>query len=220
MADNDALSEQYRRRFESKRDYRDGVWKALLRRRLQSLVGQDKIVLDLGCGWGEFIRNVEAKEKYAMDLNPDAATLIGNETQFLRQDCSDRWSLENDSLDVVFSSNFLEHLPDKDAIDATLVQAQRCLRPGGRLILLGPNIRYVGGAYWDYWDHHVPLTENSLVEILVLRGYDVVQTLPRFLPYTMSGGNEPPLFLVNVYLAMPLFWPLLGKQFLIVAETK
>ena len=27
-------------------------------------------VLDLGCGWGEFIRNVQASRKYAMDLNP------------------------------------------------------------------------------------------------------------------------------------------------------
>jgi ubiquinone/menaquinone biosynthesis C-methylase UbiE len=220
MANSDALSEQYNRRFEAAQAYRDGVWQTILKARLQNWVGEDRDVLDLGCGWGEFIRNVQARSRHAMDLNPDAAGLVGEGVSFIQQDCSQTWPLQDASLDVVFSSNFIEHLPDKAAIETTLVQARRCLREQGRIIFLGPNVRYVPGAYWDFWDHHVPITDKSLVELLELSGFEVEQSIPRFLPYTMSEGREAPLALVRLYLALPIFWPLLGKQFLVVARTR
>jgi predicted SAM-dependent methyltransferase len=61
-------------------------------------------------------------------------------------------------LDVIFTSNFFEHLVSKQALSQTILQAKKCLVPGGRLIAMGPNIRFVGGAYWDFWDHiwHLP----------------------------------------------------------------
>jgi SAM-dependent methyltransferase len=219
MASHERLSEQYDRRFGAAQAYRDGVWTTLLQSRLQDWVGRDKRVLDLGCGWGEFVRNVQAAERYAMDLNPDAAGLVGEGVAFLHQDCSQPWPLEDASLDVIFSSNFLEHLPDKPAIESTLIQARRCLRPDGQIILMGPNIRFTGGAYWDFWDHHVALTDRSISELLELSGFRVTQCIPRFMPFTMSDGREPPLFLVRVFLALPLAWPILGRQFLVRAQA-
>ncbi len=29
------------------------------------------------------------------------------------------------------------------------------------MLVLQPNIRYVGGAYWDFLDHHLPLTDRT-----------------------------------------------------------
>ncbi len=219
MTDSDMLSQQYARRFADQREYRDGVWRTILGSRLQDMVGRNQDVLDLGCGWGEFIRNVQARNKWAMDLNPDSAAGLGDGIRFVHHDCSQLWPLEEASVDVVFSSNFIEHLADKAAVEATVQQAMRCLRPGGRLIFLGPNVRYVPGAYWDFWDHHVPITDASLVELLELQGFEIQQVYPRFLPYTMSNGRQVPLFLVRLYLALPVFWPLLGKQFLVVAQS-
>ena len=216
--DSSNLSEQYQRRFQSSADYRDQVWKTILRIRLQSLVGSNQCVLDLGSGWGEFIRNVEAGRKFAMDLNPDAAEHLDAATEFLQQDCSQPWPLQDNSLDVVFSSNFIEHLPSKEALELTLEQARRCLKEDGRIILLGPNIRYVPGAYWDYWDHHIPLTDRSVAELLALKGFEVTRSIDRFLPYSMSEGSNPPLLLVALYLRLPLAWKFLGKQFLVVAR--
>ena len=218
MAGSEVLSEQYTRRFQAQQAYRDGVWRTLLRARLQAWVGHDRDVLDLGCGWGEFIRHVEARSRYAIDLNPDAAERVGEGVRFFLQDCAACWPLEDASLDVVFSSNFIEHLPDKPALESTLEQVYRCLRPGGRVILLGPNLRYTGGAYWDFWDHHLPITDRSLVEVLSLKGFEVNRVIPRFLPYTMSDGRQVPLWMVRAYLALPAAWPLLGKQFLVVAQ--
>jgi ubiquinone/menaquinone biosynthesis C-methylase UbiE len=220
MTSNNPLSDQYKRRFNALEQYRDRVWQAILKYRLQSWIGAGKDVLDLGSGWGEFIRNVEARRKYAIDLNPDAAQRVGTQVQFIQHDCSQPWPLPDASLDLVFSSNFIEHLSTKSDLETCLQEAQRCLRPGGQLIFLGPNIRYVGGAYWDFWDHHLPLTERSLAEVLELQGFEVTQSIARFLPYTMSDGRKIPVFFVRLYLALPVFWRLLGKQFLVIAKKR
>jgi hypothetical protein len=123
-------------------------------------------------------------------------------------------------LDLVFTSNFFEHLPDKAALGSTLDQARRCLKSGGKLIAMGPNIKFLPGAYWDFWDHYLPLTEASMAEGLRVHGFDVLRCLDRFLPYTMAHGPQYPLILLKMYLRMPLAWRFFGKQFLAVARKK
>ena len=78
-----------------------------------------------------------------MDLNPSTKQYLDNSVTLLEQDCSTRWNLPDQDLDVVFTSNFFEHLPDKESLNRTLHQAHRCLRDGGRLIAMGPNIKYL-----------------------------------------------------------------------------
>lgn len=208
----------YARRFAARLRYRNAIWRVLCRDYWQQFVSPEAAVLDLGCGYGEFINHIRAARKWAMDLNPDARDHLAADVEFLQQDCSQRWRLNDESLDVVFTSNFFEHLPTKAVLRATLLEARRCLRPGGRLIALGPNIRYLDGQYWDFWDHHLPLTERSLVEVLASCGFNAEMVLPRFLPFTMSSGLQYPVFLLRCYLRLPLLWRLFGKQFVVVAR--
>jgi SAM-dependent methyltransferase len=215
---HDDLERAYRLRFDNIADYRDRVWKLLTRDFFQAYVPVASVVLDLGCGWGEFVRNIQARSKYGMDLNPESQRRLPPDVTFLKQDCAERWPLPDATLDVVFSSNFFEHLPTKASLRATLSEARRCLKPGGRLVCLGPNVRYLPGSYWDFWDHHLPLSERSLGELLELLGFDVEVRLARFLPYSMSQGFRPPLVFLAVYLKLRFLWPVLGKQFLIVAR--
>lgn len=214
------LGLEYRLRFERLAPYRDAVWKVLIRNYFQAIVGRDRAVLDLGSGWGEFIRNIDARSKFAMDLNPDAQSRAGQGVTFLLQDCSAQWALADNSLDVVFTSNFFEHLPSKDALRRTLNEANRCLRPGGRIICMGPNIRFLSDTYWDFWDHYIPLSDLSLIEGLSLTGFAVEQCVPRFLPYSMSQGFTPPLGAVSLYLKLPWAWRFFGKQFLVIAQKR
>lgn len=216
MADD--LQRAYRQRFAERAAYREAVWQILVSEFFQRWIPRESRVLDLGCGWGEFINHVAATQRYGMDLNPDSAAHLDAGVTLIAQDCSQNWPLDDGSLDVVFSSNLFEHFPSKDALQAALTQAARCLRTGGRLICLGPNIRYVKGEYWDFWDHHLPLTDRSMSEVLQVLGFRIEHCWPRFLPYTMSRGKTPPLSLVRLYLRMPWCWPLFGKQFLIIAE--
>jgi SAM-dependent methyltransferase len=178
----------------------------------------DSTVLDLGCGYYEFINSVTCSQKLAMDLYPDAVRLASSEVSVLKQNCSIAWLVPPESLDVVFTSNFFEHLPTKYALEKTLVEAHNALRSGGRLIAIGPNIRHLPGAYWEFFDHYLPLTVLSLTEVLRKCGFEVVFCRDRFLPYTMSYGRQYPTWLLRLYLKMEFAWAFFGKQFLVIAE--
>jgi len=212
------LQRIYAARFREKLDYRRRVWRVLADDFFRHFVHPTDAVLDLGCGYGEFINQVSCRKKFAMDLNPDLPQRVENSVNTLLQDCSLPWPLPDESLDVVFTSNFFEHLPDKAALGRTLDQARRCLKPGGRLIALGPNIKYLPGAYWDFWDHYLPLTELSLREALENRGFRIARCVAKFLPYTMAGGPRYPMICLRMYLKLTPAWRLFGKQFLVVAE--
>ena len=212
------LERQYERRFTGQFEYRDGVWRVLTAEFFQQFVAPDAAVLDLGCGYGQFINNIQAASKYAMDLNPSARASVKPDVSLIEQDCSQRWPLEDASLDVVFTSNFLEHLLRKDLVRSTLDEAYRCLKENGKIICLGPNIRYVPGAYWDFWDHHIPLSDRTIGEVLELSGLRVERRIARFLPFTMAEGPQIPLILVKAYVHLPIAWPLFGRQFLVIAN--
>jgi SAM-dependent methyltransferase len=212
------LQRIYHRRFGQTAAYRNRVWQLLTGSLFNRWIAPDATVLDLGCGYGEFINNICAGRKLAMDLNPDAPKHLAPEVIFFQQDCSAKWPLPDNSLDAVFTSNFFEHLPDKWCLKKTLDQAFRCLKPGGRLVAMGPNIKYLPGRYWDFFDHHTMLTEASLGEALEVEGFALAQVTPRFLPYTLVNAPEYPLIFVKLYLALPWLWWVKGRQFLVIAQ--
>lgn len=211
------LRATYDRRFASVQAYRLRVWEVLIRDFFQALVPANGTVLDLGCGWGEFVNQIRAGRKLAMDLNPSAPEHLNGDVTFLHQDCAQRWNLEDQSLDMVFTSNFFEHLPTKAALRSALMEAHRSLKRGGHLVCMGPNIKYLPGAYWDFWDHHLPLTELALKEVLELVGFRVDRCVDRFLPYTMTSGIAWPTAFVTLYVRLRFLWPIFGKQFLLIA---
>jgi SAM-dependent methyltransferase len=212
------LQTLYEKRFAGAAEYRDLVWRLLVKEYFSQWIAPDSTVLDLGCGHCEFINNVRAAKRLGMDLNPDAVLRAAPGVQIIAQNCSEPWPLASDSLDVIFTSNFFEHLYTKRDLRDTLIQARRCLRPGGLIIALGPNIRYLPGEYWDFYDHYLALTELSLGEVMNETGFLLEQQISRFLPYTMSKGANKPLWMLRLYLKLKFAWPLFGKQFLVVAR--
>jgi len=214
----DDLQRIYQARFAENADYRQAVWRVIIRDCFTEYLASAAAVLDLGCGYGEFINQVTAPTRFAMDLNPDLPKRVQNDVNCLQQDCSLPWPLEDASLDLVFTSNFFEHLPDKASLGRTLDEARRCLRPGGRLLAMGPNIKFLPGQYWDFWDHYLPLTELSLAEALSTRGFSIERSVDRFLPHTMARGPRYPLIFLRLYLRLKPAWKLLGKQFLVVGK--
>jgi SAM-dependent methyltransferase len=122
-------------------------------------------------------------------------------------------------VDVVFCSNLLEHLRDRETVTQLLGEFSRVLSPAGRLLVLGPNLRYTGAAYWDFFDHVLPFTHVTLVEALASAGFRPEKLIPRFLPYTTVGARPTPLSLVRLYLRVPLAWRVMGAQFFAVARV-
>jgi hypothetical protein len=81
-----------------------------------------------------------------------------------------------------------------------------------------PNVRLVGGAFWDFFDHTLPLTERGMEEAMAVAGLRVVERRARFLPYTTKSRLPQWSWLVRLYLLLPPAQWLLGKQMLVVAE--
>jgi SAM-dependent methyltransferase len=213
------LSAIYAKRFRDMGiERRDRIWKVLCRSFFDRRMVGEGSVLDLACGYGEFINNIRVRTKYAIDLNPDTAMHTSPDVSFTCVPADHLSHIDTATLDRVFTSNFLEHLPDKATCDRVLREVLRVLRPGGEFLVLGPNIRYLYDKYWDFYDHYLPLSHLSLSEGLAANGYEVVEVIDRFLPYTMQSNAPQADFLIKTYLRMPLAWKVFGKQFLVTAR--
>lgn len=84
-------------------------------------------------------------------------------------------------------------------------------------MILQPNVRLLPGAYWDFFDHHTPLTERCLVEAVTMLEMNVERVIARFLPYTTKSLLPQSPALVRLYLRAPPAWWLLGKQSFVLA---
>lgn len=210
----------YRQRFNEADSARKlGVWREIVRF-LGRWIPAGSTIIDIGSDEGYFIRNVTAGERWATDIREVGATL-GPDVCFVKVDGLELTSsVPEAKFDIAFMSNYLEHLPSTDAILTQLRQVHRILKPGGRMIVLQPNIRFVGGAYWDFLDHKVALTERSLVEAAGAAGFEVERLIARFLPYSTKGRLPQHPLLVRAYLGFPPLWRIMGKQTLLVARAR
>lgn len=208
----------YARRFAGVEQRRAEVWQTLARHYFHRWINPSDTVVDLGAGYCEFINSIAAARKYALDSNPASADKAAPEVTLLSQDATEPWPLASESVDVVFSSNFFEHLTGKQDFARCLGEARRVLRPGGRVVAVGPNIRFCPDTYWDFIDHHLPLSDRSMVEALEVAGFQPEMVVPRFLPFTMSNRVPHRPFWVRLYLKAPLAQRLWGKQFLVIAR--
>jgi len=212
------LARLYSNRFsERERAQMAEFWKILCDDFLSRYVRPEDCVLDLAAGYCEFINNVRARRRIAVDANESARSAAAPGVEFVHAPSTDLAAIAAASIDVAFVSNFFEHLPSTDDLLRTLGELWRVLRPGGRLLVIQPNIRLVPGRYWDFIDHHLPLTERSLVEALEMTGLEPVEVRPRFLPYTTKVRVPKAPWLLRLYLRLPPAQWLFGKQMWIVA---
>ena len=218
-SDGAELQRIYRNRFtERDRRKKEHVWKVIVQSYLQRWIRPQDAVLDLGCGYGEFLNNIQCARRIGVDMNPDSPQRLARGIEFHGCDLTQLSPIRDGEIDVVFTSNTLEHLASKEAVETALGDVRRVLKRGGQLIAMGPNMRILGGLYWDYWDHHVPISDRSLIELLTNLGFNVEQCFPRFLPYTTHSALPKSAWLVWLYLKIPLAWYFLGGQFLIRAH--
>jgi len=213
------LDKIYRRRFnEYEYEQKDKIWKVLCPYFFQQFVPDDSVVLDLGAGYCEFINNIHCKKKYAVDLNDDTPTFANPDVTVVSSYSTELDFLADDSIDLAFMSNFLEHLKTKKEVLDTFTELRRVLKVGGKIMVLQPNIRYLYMEYWDFFDHHVPLTEKSIAEGLEISGFKVEKSIARFLPFTTKSKIPKHPLLVRAYLMFPPIWRIMGKQAFVLAR--
>lgn len=216
------LSKLYKTRFKVELiDRKNNIWKILCRDFFQKYISKNSSCLEMASGYGEFINNIDAKEKIAIDLNAESKKFLHNNIKFINKDILSLKSNDlHNRVDIVFTSNFLEHLDSKKSLESLLNKLKLLLKKNGKLVIMGPNLRYLPGAYWDYYDHHLGLTHLSLSEVLINLDYDIEVCIDKFLPYTVNSKLPTHPFFVYLYLKIPFLWKIFGKQFFIIATQK
>ena len=194
------------------------IWEVLCKHFFQEYVSPNDTVLDLGAGYCDFINNIQCREKLAVDLNDDTPLLAHADVTVQQASSTNLSFLTDESVNVVFTSNFLEHLRTKEEALQTFNEVHRVLKKGGLFLILQPNIRHVGFEYWDFFDHHIALTEKSLIEGLLIKEFKIKRVISKFLPFTTKSKIPQHPFLVWLYLKIPLVWRIMGKQSFLVAE--
>ncbi len=207
----------YGRRFgDADETAKRAVWEEIVKY-LQRFIDPDSVVLDLACDRGHFIRAVRAREKWATDAR-DVTTHLDDDVNFVQADgLALAAALPNSHFDTVFMSNYLEHLSSGGAVIEQLRVAREVLRPGGRAIVLQPNVRLSAallGLHRPYGcAYGAQPRRGRRARRPVRRAHD--HALPAL--HDQEPATES-RYLVRAYLAFPPVWALLGKQTLLIAQ--
>lgn len=180
------------------------------------------VVIDVAAGHCDFINNIGCNDanKYAFDLNDYIDKHAASYVKTINDNVANISNyFQEGSVDLIFNSNFLEHI-EKPVIVKFLSDSYKLLKKGGEMWIMIPNIRYTGGAYWDYFDHITPLTERSIIEEGKTSGFEVKTIIKKFIPYSMNYSKKPRNpFIVKLYLwLMPLSGMFFGQQSFIILK--
>lgn len=192
---------------------RDVVWKSIAKR-LQKYIRKNSAVLDLGAGYCNFINNIKAKEKHALDIfdirkyaNRDVIVHISSSSKIK--------DIKSEYFDVIFASNFFEHLKKKE-IYSSLEEVKRILKKNGKLIIIQPNFKYCYKTYFDDYTHKTIFTDTSMCNILETFSFKIEKNIPKFLPFSLKLKLPKIKFLIDLYLLLPV--KPFAKQMLIIAK--
>ena len=146
---------------------------------------RNKVVLDVGCGWGEFTFEAMQKGAIAYGIEPDSelleisVLLLRKQGRFAKAR-AEAIPFRDEIFDIVICNSVIEHVKD---IRTSLEEMIRVLRKGGYLYLLAPNYLYpYEGHYKTRW---IPLLPKPLAKIyLRLLGRN-----PRFIQHINYNSN-------------------------------
>jgi Methyltransferase domain. len=193
---------------------RTRVWKAIVEY-LQQFIPPSSRVADIGAGYCDFINQVTASTKYALDTNPEVAKLVGSDVQFRQTPSIEQLGLTDRSIDVVHISNVLEHLSHQQC-NSLFDRLEQVFAERGRIVVIQPNYFYCYRRYWDDFTHVRAFSHVSLRDFLVARGYRIIRLEPRFLPFSFNSFLPKSYTLTRLYLSS--FWRPFAGQMLAVAQ--
>lgn len=108
-------------------------------------------LLDVGCGGGAFLAGM-AKRGWnctGVEFDEDAVTAARKHGLTVHHGSLEEQRFSANSFDGITLSNVIEHLPDPAG---TFAELRRILAPGGRLVLITPNINSLGhSAFGRCW---------------------------------------------------------------------
>lgn len=194
---------------------RSTVWRALWRYFFRHRIGPGDCVLDLGAGYGDFINQVVARRRIALDMWRAMPDHVAPGVEPIVGPAQNLGAIEDGAVDYAFASNLFEHLT-QDELVSVLAALRPKLSARGRLTILQPNYRYAFREYFDDYTHVTAYSHVSLPDLLTAHGWQVEEVHPRFLPLSVKSRLPTWPVLIAAYLRSPV--KPMGKQMLIVAR--
>lgn len=148
------------------------TWRAGQERRLdilrQSVDLDQRRILDVGCGLGMYTEAFRRYSPYVYGIEVDLLRAVQalSRTMGVVQATGEAIPFDNDSFDVVFSHEVLEHVADDGQV---VREAVRVTKPGGYIAIFVPNRLWpweTHGVYWrgQYHFGNIPLV-NYLPDV-------------------------------------------------------
>ena len=162
----------------------------------------EALVLDLGCGRGEWLELLQKNSIAAMGVDLDTGMLEACQQINLKVQCQDALEslkqLQDGSASVVSAFHLVEHLPF-DRVKDLVAECHRVLKPGGLLIMETPNPEnFMVATHNFYLDptHLRPIPPDLLAFVPEYLGYESVKILR--LQETDGVKTHPNLSMLDV----------------------
>ena len=162
----------------------------------------EALVLDLGCGRGEWLELLQKNSIVAMGVDLDTGMLAACQQINLKVQCQDALEslkqLQDGSASVVSAFHLVEHLPF-DRVKDLVAECHRVLKPGGLLIMETPNPEnFMVATHNFYLDptHLRPIPPDLLAFVPEYLGYESVKILR--LQETAGVKTHPNLSMLDV----------------------
>lgn len=193
------------------------AWQTLVESYFAKFTDTNSNVLEVGAGYCDFINEIPAKKKWALDIWPGIKEYANNDVTCLVGDIKNLDQISDNSLDLVFASNIFEHIT-KDDLSIFLDKLRNKLKKNGKLIILQPNFKRCAAEYFDDYTHISIWSDVSLNDFLKSKGYKVIKSYPGFLPLSLKSKLPVIPFLIKIYLLLP-FKPF-AKQMLFISQVE
>ncbi|WP_299521461.1 class I SAM-dependent methyltransferase [Winogradskyella sp.] len=176
------------------------VRKISLKRKLKlinSFYTEEKKLLDVGCGTGDFLETAQKDNWQIAGIEPDekARQIANSKTNNTVFEIEHLNSLKESSFDVITLWHVLEHLPK---LDMHIALFKHLLKPKGRLVVAVPNFKsYDAEHYKKFWAaYDVPrhlwhFSKSSIKKLFAKEGFELTKILPmHFDAYYVSLLSE------------------------------
>jgi 2-polyprenyl-3-methyl-5-hydroxy-6-metoxy-1,4-benzoquinol methylase len=141
----------------------------------------DDLVLDVGCGRGEFLEILKQNRiKYeGIDSDPRMVDLCRQKgLHAFRASVTNHLSPLTGYYNGIFASHVLEHLPP-DSVSEFLQSCYRALKPQGKLIIVTPNpenLQVITCTFWLDLTHRRPYPLMLLKALLEESGFGIIDS--------------------------------------------
>jgi len=153
-------------------------------RLINSLASEEKELLDIGCGTGDFLKIAQENIWHVSGIEPNekARQIANDKTNNAVFDIEQLLQFKKHSFDVITLWHVLEHLPN---LEDQLLVFKSLLKENGTLIVAVPNYRSFDADYYkNFWAafdvprHLWHFGQNSLDKLLASKKMNIVKTLP------------------------------------------